>query len=73
MPKSLKIAQLVQILGLPEDALYDCIVNWDDQFGFEIGQEVVYFGTGKKDDFISELDKQFANWGKVVQAKDGKV
>jgi len=69
----LKIAQMAQILKLEEKDLYDRIVDWADQFGFTIDEDVVKFSTGRKDDFIAALDGAFAGWEDKEKNKDGKL
>ncbi len=51
---------MAKILGLSEDDLNDRIVDRADKFGFTLDWKVVKFGSGKKEDFIAKLDKEFA-------------
>ena len=67
---SLKITQMAKILDMNEDALYDKILDWADQFGFTLDQDVVKFGTGRKDDFIDALNTTYFP-GKVEEPGKG--
>ncbi len=71
--EKLKIAQVAQILKLKEEEVYDHIVDWAAEFGFVLDEDIVKFGAGRKDDFIAALEKDFENWGKRAENKDGKV
>ncbi len=67
--KSLTVPQMAQILDLTEKELYERIVDWADQFGFTLDKDTVEFGAGHKDDFLAQLDKEFATWGKSPGGK----
>ncbi len=71
--EKLKISQIAQILKIKEADVYDHIVDWAAEFGFTLDEDVVKFGAGRKDDFIASLEKDFADWGKKAENKDGKV
>ena len=71
--KKLKISQMAQILNLNERDLYDRIVDWAAEFGFTLDEDVVEFGAGRKEDFITSLDVAFADWGNKTITKDGKL
>ena len=71
--KKLKISQMAQILSLNEKDLYNRILEWADQFGITIDDDIVEFGSGKKDDFLAALDEAFTDWGKKTETKDGKL
>jgi hypothetical protein len=71
--EKLKVSQMAQILNLNEAKLYDRIVDWADEFGFTIDEDVVKFSGGRKDDFIASIDNAFAEWGKKTETKDGKM
>ncbi len=71
--EKLKISQIAQILKLKEADVYDHIVDWAAEFGFTLDEDVVKFGVGRKDEFIASLEKEFADWGKKAENKDGKM
>ena len=64
---------MAKILEMSEDDLYTKIVDWASDYGFTLDEDVVDFGTGKKDDFIAALDGAFQDWGKNTQTKEGKL
>ena len=69
----LKISQMAQILEMNESTLYNKIVDWADQFGFTIDEDVVKFEAGRKDEFIASLDGAFQGWDEKTRTKDGKI
>ncbi len=71
--RTLKISQMAQILDMSEKELYQRIIDWAAEYGFTLDQDVVDFGSSKKDSFVAELDKSFAEWGKSAATKAGKV
>ena len=71
--KKLKLEQMASLLGLTVAELNERIVDWADQFGFVLDEDVVEFSNGRKDDFIAALDESFASWDKKAASKDGKL
>ena len=71
--KKLKLDQMASLLGLTVAELNERIVDWADQFGFVLDEDVVEFSNGRKDEFIAALDESFASWDKKAAAKDGKL
>ena len=56
--KSLPIGRLAKILGKSEDDIWDRVIGWSQEFGFTINGEQLEFTGGRKDEFISKLEKQ---------------
>jgi len=52
--------------------LYDRIVDWAAEYGFTIDEDVVRFGSGRKDDFVAALDSAFSDWWSKTETKQGK-
>ena len=71
--KKLKIAQMANLLGIEEQELNNRLVDWAEQFGFTIDDDVVEFSGGSKDDFLTELDKMYSDWNKKTETQDGKI
>ncbi|MFX1499694.1 MAG: hypothetical protein ACFFDH_01875 [Promethearchaeota archaeon] len=55
---ALPIGRLAKILGMDEDDIWDQVYLWAQEFGFTINGELLEFTSGRKDDFISKLEKQ---------------
>ena len=70
---SLEIAQLASLLGIDEKDLMDRIIDWAEQFGFQIDGNKVIFGQGNTAAFIDELNAAFGSWGGKEKNKDGKL
>ena len=47
--EELTISQMAEFLGIDEKSLNEHIVDWADEFGFTLNQDVVKFGSGRKD------------------------
>jgi tetratricopeptide (TPR) repeat protein len=71
--KKLKLDQMASLLGLTVAELNERIVDWADQFGFLLDEDVVEFSNGRKDEFIAALDESFVSWDKKVTTKEGKL
>ena len=71
--ESVKILYMAKMLGIEEEDLLGRLVDWAEQFGFTIADDVVKFGAGQKEDFIAQLEQEFSSWDKSAQGKDGKV
>lgn len=56
--KALPIGRLAKILGMDEDKMWDSVFGWAQEFGFKINGEQLEFGDGRKDEFITELEKR---------------
>ncbi len=59
--KRLKIAKIAEILGMDESKLFDRVIDWADEFEFQIDEDVIEFEGGKKKDFIKKLDEKLAS------------
>ncbi len=62
--KSMLLDDLAAALGITRAGLMDKIIDWAAEFGFEIDGNQVVFGAGRKDDFIAQLEREFASWSK---------
>ncbi len=67
--ETLQITQVGEYLDLNGQELFNKLVDWAAEFGFTIDQQVVKYGSGRKDDFIAELDKEFKKWNKQTTGK----
>ncbi len=63
--KVLLLDDLAKALKITRDELMGQIFDWAVEFGFEIDENKVVFGVGRKDDFIAELEREFVDWGKA--------
>ncbi len=61
--ETLEISQIASYLGLAGDEVFRRLVDWAAEFGFTIDRQVVRFGEGKREAFITDLEKAFASWG----------
>ncbi len=61
--ETLEISQIASYLDLAGDEVLRRLVDWAAEFGFTIDRQVVRFGEGKREAFITELEKVFASWG----------
>ena len=59
-------------LDLDEKTFIDRIIDWADEFGFTIEEDVVIINKDSVDNFIKMLDKQFSSWEKKEALKEGK-
>jgi len=60
----IKINDISEALGMKRKELFNKIVSLSKMVKFQISDDVIIVGKDKADVFISELDKQFAEWGK---------
>ncbi len=67
--KKLKVSEVALILQMAEKDLYPRLIDWAADFGFILDEGTVDFGGGRKDDFMAQLDKEFASWGKQPGGK----
>ncbi len=61
--KRLKMSQMATALGMSEAALLQKIFKWAQEFGFTVDGDTVEFGSGRTDEFIASLEKEFSTWG----------
>lgn len=71
--ESLEISRLADLLKVNVQFVWDHIINWAEQFGFKIKENVVIFGQGNTTAFVDELQRQFDSWDDKIEHKDGKI
>lgn len=71
--KKLKISQMANLLGIDEQELNRRIMDWADQFGFTINEDIVELDRSRKDDFLTALEGAFTDWNNKAETKEGKL
>ena len=71
--EKLRISQMAELLEIDTKDLRKRILDWADQFGFTIDEDIVKFESSRKDAFIDALSDAFADWNKKTDAKEGKL
>jgi len=65
----LPVSRMAEALDISEKECWEKVWDWADHYGFQVKNDTLVFGTGRKDDFIAELDQEFAEWN----SKSGKI
>ncbi len=65
----LKRAEISSYLGIPEQELFRMLVGWADKYGFKLDGDYIVFEGGRKDDFIAQLEAEFASWQTGTKGK----
>jgi tetratricopeptide (TPR) repeat protein len=72
---NMKIEQFAKVLEMSTEQVYERLIDWADQFGFKIDNDVIRFPTdsSKMDNFLQGLDNNFSQWQEKEVSKDGKI
>ncbi len=68
-----KIDDIASMLGTSRKEAFDKLLVLSKTVNFQISEDVVIIEKGQTDALISELDKQFGEWGTKEQTKSGKI
>ncbi len=68
-----KIDDIASMLGTSRKDTFDKLLVLSKTVNFQINEDVVIIERGQTDALISELDKQFGEWGTKEQTKAGKI
>jgi hypothetical protein len=68
-----KIDDIASMLGTSRKDAFDKLLVLSKTVNFQINEDVVIIEKGQTDALISELDKQFGDWGNQEQTKSGKI
>lgn len=68
-----KIDDIASMLGTSRKEAFDKLLVLSKTVNFQINEDVVILEKGQTDAMISELDKQFGEWGGKEQTKAGKI
>lgn len=69
----LRLDMMRNALKLDQAEFDEKIFAWADEFGFTIDGDYVSFSAAGATDFISELEREFANWGAIERTTGGKI
>nr|MDO8084515.1 hypothetical protein [Candidatus Sigynarchaeum springense] len=68
-----KIDDIASMLGTSRKDTIDKLLALSKSVNFQISEDVVIIEKGQTDLLISELDKQFGEWGTKEKTKSGKI
>jgi len=69
----IKIEDLAGLLGLERLKLFNKLIDWSDQFAYEIDGDFLKVNKESLSDFIDTLDKQFVEWEKSEATGQSKI
>jgi hypothetical protein len=68
-----KIDDIASMLGTSRRDAFDKLLVLSKTVNFQISEDVVIVNKGQTDVLVSELDKQFGEWGTKEKTKSGKI
>lgn len=68
-----KIDDIASMLGTSRKDVFDKLLLLSKSANFQISEDVVVIEKGQTDRLLSELDKQFGEWGTKEETKAGKI
>jgi hypothetical protein len=71
--EKVRIDDIASMLGTSRKDAFDKLLVLSKTVNFQISEDVVIVNKGQTDALISELDKQYAEWGTKEQTKSGKI
>jgi hypothetical protein len=69
----IKIDDIASMLGITRKDAFDKLLVLSKTVNFQINEDVVIIEKGQTEALISELDKQFGEWGTKEETKSGKI
>lgn len=71
--KRIRIDMMREALGMDMKSFSDKMIDWADQFHFNIDGDYVDFENADTDGFLTTLDGYFADWNQNTKTKRGKI
>ncbi|GAH40921.1 unnamed protein product, partial [marine sediment metagenome] len=68
----IRLDTMRDILNLEPHVFNERLIDWAEEFGFEIDGDYLNINKDKVSDFIEKLDKQFSDWEQVEKDRIGK-
>ena len=69
----IRIEDLASVLKLERATLFDKLIDWSDEFSYEIDGDFLNVNKDSISSFIEALDKQFISWKVQEESHEGKI
>ncbi len=68
----IRLDTMRDVLNLEPKIFHERLIDWAEEFGFEIDGDYLNVNKDRVSDFIEKLDKQFSDWEQVEKDRIGK-